>query len=90
MDEDSTPIKRFKVTFEFDAIPYNEETYVLLGDHFFPEWPEDIYAKQDVGDLFQKAIFGIGMGQMTNNLPYYSRLLKMVEQMRSTVKVEVQ
>lgn len=88
MDEDNIPTKRFKVTFEFDAIPYNDETSELIGPHFFPEWPEDIYAKEDVGDLFKKAIFGIGMSSMTNNLPYYSRCLKMVDQMRSTVKIE--
>jgi hypothetical protein len=90
MDEDNIPTKKFKVSFEFDAIPYDEETYDLLGDHFFPEWPEDIYAKEDVGELFQKAIFGIGVSTLTNDRPYFSRFMKMVEQMRSTVKIEIQ
>jgi hypothetical protein len=92
MDEDNIPTKKFKVSFEFDAIPYNKDTYELMGDYFFSEWPEDIYAKEDVGDFFQKAIFGMGMAGLDggDNIPRFKRFMKMVDQMRSTVKIEAQ
>jgi hypothetical protein len=61
-----------------------------MGDYFFSEWPEDIYAKEDVRDFFQKAIFGIGMTGLEGDIPRFKRFMKMVEQMQSTVKIEAQ
>ena len=82
MDEDNIPTKRFKVTFEFDAIPYNEETFELIGDLFFPEWSEDIYAKEDVGDLISNAIFGSAYTTMIKDPPSHRRFKSFEEYLK--------
>lgn len=47
--------KKFKVTFEIDTIPYNSNTFELIGPCFMEEYPEDIFVKEDIGRVLQMA-----------------------------------
>lgn len=51
----SPKLKKFRVSFEVEAIPYNKNTYKLLGPYFFKEWPDTIYVKEDLSDLISNA-----------------------------------
>lgn len=50
-----TPIKKFKATFEFEAVPYNKETFDLLGPCFMEEYSEELFAREDIFRVFQMA-----------------------------------
>jgi hypothetical protein len=47
----STPKKKFRFVMEVEEIPYNKDTYHLLGDHFMEEFPEDTFAKELISCL---------------------------------------
>lgn len=49
------PTKKFKVTFEIEAIPYNKETFELLGPCYMEEYPEDVFLREDVSDILKLA-----------------------------------
>lgn len=59
--------KKFKVTFEIDAIPYNSSTFELIGPCFMEEYPEDIFIKEDIGRVLQMA--------RVENIMSYMRML---------------
>ena len=97
-EESTIPKNKFRVTFEFETIPYNEETAHLLGG-FMPDYPVTTFAKEDVGRFKQHAISQIlnlkmqeafGDGRRDKNLlAYYERLEDMYNQMGDSVKVEL-
>lgn len=93
------PKKKFKVTFEFETIPYNKDTYDLLGPHFFEEWPDNVFAKEDIGQLFQDAIvhrLSMSLKLMAKKSEEQQERLEKIsdryaalyEQMRNSVKIE--
>ena len=89
------PTKKFKVTFEIEAIPYNKETYGLCGPCFMEGFPEDIYAKQDIGDVLSMARYENLMAFMRDNSPHkeykqalQKRINKVIDSINSTIKFE--
>jgi hypothetical protein len=88
MTEDSIPKKKFTATFEFEAIPYNKETYFLLGESFCEDFPIDVYAKQDVGDLIQKALFGNAFSTMEKYPKQHKRFMTFLDQVSNSIKIQ--
>lgn len=91
------PTKKFKATFEFEAIPYNKETFELLGPCFMEEYPETLFAREDVFKVFQKAFRENLLGYMrmldSPNKEYFKkekdRFNLLIEHIRENIKIEV-
>lgn len=86
-----TSKKKFKFTFEITAIPYTEETYSLLGSHFFKEWHDNIFAKEDVQAVIQAAAYGAMQREMASQderiRAHYSRVGEIIDEIRNSLKV---
>ena len=91
--------KRFSVTFEMEAIPYNKETFELLGPCFMEEYPETIFAKEDIGEVLRMArvencmsVMRMRKSPISQNMKYYEarqkRIDVILDLIENTIKVE--
>jgi hypothetical protein len=90
--------QRFRVTIEFDAPPYNEETFTEIGPNFIEDYSEDTIVREIMQNLFFDAKIQSNKTHRLMRDKYKCDVekswkqeledLEMINQMAESVKVE--
>jgi hypothetical protein len=72
--------KTFKFLLEVDAIPYNSETYHLIGPCFMEDFPEDVYAKELIASIRKDVIMSAVNKGKGNNPDAFREMSERLEE----------
>ena len=84
--------KKFKFTFEIDAIPYNKKTYRQFGDYFLENTPECHDAVNMIGRVLQSATIqnfsdaSDGLSKNSSDKEKCKRILKKLGESEKVIK----